>query len=192
MASISDVLSTIQNGVVAVNNLTKQINGSFNSIVRSFNGRVGVVTPTQGDYPTSLIPGTTTNDSAIAGNIGQFITATSSAVSMTSTVGINLTSIDLTAGDWDITAGFFGNGSGTPVVSDYWCSINTVTATNVNTQGQAFRVRGFNMTDPVILAGAGPLRASISGNTTYFLNAQVTFAPGTFSTTGIIRARRIR
>src|SRR5262249_4488367 len=40
--------------------------------VASFKTRTGAVVPVQGDYPTSLIPGTTTNDNAAAGNIGEY------------------------------------------------------------------------------------------------------------------------
>src|SRR6266702_3084643 len=36
MASLSDVLSTVQNGVVAFNNLTIQMKGSFNNISSQF------------------------------------------------------------------------------------------------------------------------------------------------------------
>lgn len=54
---------------------------------------------------TSGVIGTTTNDSAAAGSVGEVISSTvlfASAVSLTTGVGANLTSISLTAGDWDV------------------------------------------------------------------------------------------
>jgi hypothetical protein len=139
------------------------------------------------------VQGTNTNDSAAAGDIGEIISAGPTAsASLTTATNTNITSITLSAGDWDITAGYSASGSSTPVATDIWVSINTVTATNVNTAGQNFRARGWNMTDPVTAGTLGPLRVSLAGSTTYYLNCNVAFSPGTFTVTGIIRARRVR
>lgn len=136
--------------------------------------------------------GTNTNDNAATGYVGEFISATATTGTLTTATNTNITSIALGAGDWDITAGYSASGSSTPVTSDIWISINTVTATNVNTAGQSFRFRGTNLTDPVTSGTLGPLRVSLTGSTTYYLNCSVTYTPGTFAVTGIIRARRVR
>lgn len=139
------------------------------------------------------ISGTNTNDDAASGYIGEFASSTVAA-GLTSGVATNITSIPLGPGDWDITAGYTGIGSGIPSVTDIWISINTVTATGVNTAGQSFRVRGMTLVDPVASGTLGPLRASLTGSTTYYLNTTCTFTGGgaTFTVTGIIRARRVR
>lgn len=49
------------------------------------------------------IPGTGTNDSAAAGNVGQILSATGTLSSVTNATSINGTSISLTPGDWDVT-----------------------------------------------------------------------------------------
>jgi len=57
MASLSDILSTIQNGVTAINNLTRQMSGSLlniagqisaitSSYVKSLNGKTGIISLT--------------------------------------------------------------------------------------------------------------------------------------------------
>lgn len=140
------------------------------------------------------LSGTNTNDNAAAGYVGEFTSATATTATLTTNVATNITSIALGAGDWDITAGYSASGSGTPSVTDIWVSINTVTATGVNTAGQSFRVRGMTLTDPVAAGTLGPLRVSLTGSTTYYLNTTCVYTGGgaTFALTGIIRARRVR
>ena len=57
-----------------------------------------------GTVSSSSLVGTTTNDSAAAGVVGQYISSYVSATSVptTNTWG-DLTSVSLTAGDWDVT-----------------------------------------------------------------------------------------
>jgi hypothetical protein len=163
------------------------------TFVTSFKSRTGAITPAQGDYTSDLIPGTTTNNNATAGNIGELISSSVSSISLTTNTPKDFTSISLTAGDWDVSAGVTFNGSSNPSVTDTWASINLVTATPVNTAGQAFRTRGFTMTDPSISGVMGPVRMSLSSTTTIFMSGQATFSTGTFGvTTAILRARRVR
>src|SRR5690349_16625741 len=65
---------------------------------------------------TSLA-GTATNDDAAAGKIGEYIESevlSGSAVSLTTNTAANITSISLTAGDWDVWgAAVYQLGSGT-------------------------------------------------------------------------------
>lgn len=148
-----------------------------------------------GTSPTITTPnivGTATNDSASAGSVGEFSSSTVTTGTLTTATDTNITSISLTAGDWDLSAGYSAVGSSNPSVTDIWVSINTVTAANVNTAGQSFRIRGITMADPVSSGTLGPLRVSLAGTTTYYLNTAVTYTGGTFAVTGIIRARRVR
>lgn len=138
------------------------------------------------------LSGTNTNDSAATGYVGEFTSATATTGTLTSTTATNVTSLALSAGDWDITAGYTAAGSSSPSVTDIWVSINTVTATGSNTAGQQFRVRGMTLTDPVAAGTLGPLRVSLTGSTTYYLNTTCVYTGGTFAVTGIIRARRVR
>jgi hypothetical protein len=140
------------------------------------------------------LPGEPSNGSAAAGEIGEFSSSAVTTGTLTTSTPTNVTSITLAAGDWDITAGYNASGGTNPSVTDIWVSINTVTATNVNTAGQSFRVRGMTLTDPVAAGTLGPLRVSLAGSATYYLNCQVAYSGSgaTFTVSGIIRARRVR
>lgn len=141
---------------------------------------------------TGGIIGTTTNNNADAGRVGEFVSATSGTVALTDNTNTNITSISLTAGDWDVEAGIIFTGTGSTTATELWASINTVTATNVFTPGQCIRFRGTTLTDPLLGFPVGTLRVSLSGTTTYYLNAFARFAMSTLTAQGILRARRVR
>lgn len=164
---------------------------NLRSALTDETGTGGAVFATSPTITTPNIVGTATNNDASAGSVGELITSTSGAVGLSGS-GTNVTSIALTAGDWDIEAGVIFSGTGTTTVTDAFASINTVTGTNTFTQGQCFRIRGQTFTDPLFGAAIGPLRVSIAGTTTYYLNAQAVIGASTFSCTGVLRARRIR
>ena len=84
--------------------------------------------------------GTTTNDSAAAGHVGEYIQSvivSGSAVALTSTTPANLTSISLTAGDWVVDAVFQFTGNAATTVTYLIGSISTTSATLDNTAGAA-------------------------------------------------------
>src|SRR5260221_11377663 len=86
--------------------------------------------------------GSTTNDSAVAGNIGEIVTATlatGSAVVLTTNTTANVTSISLTAGDWDVTGTVvFKFGAITSYTNLVGGTSNT--SESFGTQGTAFDV----------------------------------------------------
>jgi len=142
--------------------------------------------------------GTTTNDNATAGNVGEFVSSTvnsGSAVSLTTNVAANITSISLTAGDWDVFIDAYFSFAGTTSVTNMQTSISTISATISQTPGnwgvvqQAASVP--TAANPTNL-GAGPVRLSLSGTTTVFLVVQATFTVAATSAYGIISARRVR
>jgi prepilin-type processing-associated H-X9-DG protein len=137
------------------------------------------------------IPGEPSNGAAAAGEVGEPI-ANSGAATLVSATPTNLTSITLTAGEWEITAGFVANGNGTTNMSDLWVSINTVTATGAFIAGQAYRMRGFTQVDPASASPVGNLKVNLSAPATYYLNAQSVFTGTAVTVTGTIRARRGR
>lgn len=139
--------------------------------------------------------GTTTNDSAAAGYVGQEIISTvtragGATIALTTTVAANITSVSLTAGDWDVS-GFIGFATGTTTnmtLADG--SISTVSATagiplfHVNTQGVTQAADSF--------VWMAPQRVSLSATTTYYLVGSATFGSSTVSAYGTLRARRMR
>lgn len=141
---------------------------------------------------------TATNDNANAGNVGEVISSTvvsGSAITLTTGVIANVTSITLTPGDWDITADGVYTGGATTTVSFLDSSISTTSATTNTAPGfrgniSYFGSAPFNLVDQhVWMANA---RASLTASTTYFLTARANFGTAGCSAYGIISARRRR
>ena len=143
--------------------------------------------------------GTTTNDSATALRVGEIVTSTvtaASPVTLTTSTPANVTSISLTAGDWDVsaTSGFIGD-SATSVNYSLGC-ISATSATVDSTVG--YRAAQVTAGDTIytylsqISFTIGPLRISLAGTTTYYLVAQASFGVGANYAFGNLRARRVR
>lgn len=139
---------------------------------------------------TKGIVGTTTNNSASAGYVGEYVSSTnSSGTSISNGIDTNITSITLTAGDWNV----FGNITvvGTGAVLSYisgWTSTTSATQPTVaNYNGIALPTN----TASTIGAAAPPLRLSLSGTTTVYLSTRVG-TTGTATGYGVIWARRAR
>lgn len=151
----------------------------------------GSITPTQ----TGGIIGTTTNNSANTGSIGEYVSSqvTAPSTGLTTGTAANVTSISLTAGDWDVSGAVFVNqGSGT-TLSLVQASINTTSATN---QGPTTGYCTYLQTTFTTSGGCGTpvptLRLSLASTTTVYLVVAATFAISTAGAGGFLRARRAR
>lgn len=158
----------------------------------TFNGDIAFTsTSTQG------IVGTTTNDSAATGNVGQYTESviSSPASAPTSTQWGDLTSISLTAGDWDVTAiatCILNGGTATvrPQVGISTTSGNSATGL----------IDGSNWVwapaSPASTANASAAvpsyRMSLSATTTVYLKVQFGYSAGTPQFQGRLSARRVR
>jgi hypothetical protein len=139
------------------------------------------------------VQGTGTSDSAPAGYVGEYIVSNvTTPTSVTSSTQINLTTITLTAGDWDVTGAIKYIGVGT--ISDSYAGISTVTgdtsqnnfATSTWSRHQLTYAAGANPTET-----PAPLRLSLTGPTTVYLVGYCTFT-STCTAIGILRGRRMR
>ena len=131
--------------------------------------------------------GTTTNDNASAGQVGEYVSATPSAYTVTTTVS-NPTSISLTAGDWDVTVVTSGGGAGATATASR-IGINT-TASTMGNQSEDF-LPFINDTVNGISAGMFTKRISLSATTTVYAS-QKTDAGTTVFQTCVLSARRRR
>ena len=138
--------------------------------------------------------GTATNDSASAGNVGEYVTAnlaSSSAVTFSSSVPVNITSTPLAAGDWDVSGITYVSLGGAASGSQGVTSLSTTSATQagIDSGAQAYQAAfTANLNQTV----APPTtRFSLSGTTTVYLVSQLTLT-GTVNGWGRIRARRVR
>jgi len=149
------------------------------------------ITPSQ----TSGIVGTTTNNNANAGSVGEYVTNTTTGTSLPVNTGASVASISLTAGDWDVEGIIQTVPAGTTTQS--------LIATGISTSSTAFQVLSgsfLNIQELAVSVSAGlnialatpRTRISLSSTTTIYLVAQVNYAVSTLTCNGFIRARRVR
>jgi hypothetical protein len=140
---------------------------------------------------TAGIVGTTTNNNANAGSVGEYASNTGSGVALTSAVTANATSVSLTAGDWDVSGTVQFVPAGTTTIAGIASGISTTSATLGG-------VGSFNSTQATHTTGAAQmqstpvLRLSLATTTTVYLVANSTFGVSTMSVNSLIRARRVR
>ena len=138
---------------------------------------------------TSGIIGTTTNDNAAAGSVGEFVTSAVSAVAITTATATNVTSISLTAGDWDLWGNVFTNPAAGTTQSLLAAGISTSTAA-FPTQ---YTLLPYTAIASVNVGTTAPnIRLSLSGTTTVYLVASVSYAVSTLTISGTLSARRAR
>jgi hypothetical protein len=156
--------------------------------------KVSGVTVSAGQYP-----GETTTGSATAGNVGEVISSNilvASGVSLSTGTAANITTITLTAGDWDISAQVYFNGTATTAVAGLRGSVSTTSATenlvspNFGAVGYASGTIALATTDTAF--AIAPIRQSLSGSQQFWLVGFASFSASTCKAYGVIRARRIR
>lgn len=145
----------------------------------------------------SRLLGTTTNDSALTGYVGEVQTASvssGSAVSLTTAVAANVTSISLTAGDWDVWGNVSFTGNASTTVTFLQGSVSTtsaaINATNVMTVSSPNGTFWYANNQPNTVCP--PVRVSINSTTTVYLTTYAEFAVSTNGAYGSITARRRR
>lgn len=160
----------------------------------------GSITPSQ----TAGIVGTTTNNNANAGSVGEYVCAqvtnggspigcqtnSGTPVSLTSGTPGNITSVSLTAGDWDVSGAISFLPNSSTAIQLHATAVGTTSAS----LGNDYQAALYS-----IAAGTGVprqispvVRISISSTTTVYLVGQANFTTSTLTAYGFIRARRVR
>jgi len=145
------------------------------------------------------LPGTSTNDNASAGNVGEYIASdvpSGSAVSLTTTAPINVTSISLTAGDWNVSFVPHFKGAASTVVTYLQGSISTTTGTP-GTADDSISTAYFGSPTPFgtvfdMTTSVHNYRVSLSTTTTIYAVAAAGFNTSTLTAFGKLFARRVR
>jgi hypothetical protein len=150
-----------------------------------------------GTANASQIIGTTTNDSASAGRIGEYISssvASGSAVSLTNATAADVTSVSLTAGDWDVDGlvAFTLNAATTMTIIAGWVSTTSATQPTLPNAGGMFLSQNSFTTGVGQAHPTGSIRMSLASTTTVYLGARANFAVNTCAAYGFIGARRVR
>ena len=140
------------------------------------------------------IKGTAAAGNAPAGYVGEFVTSNvpaASAVNMPSSTSTNITTISLTAGDWDVWGNIqFTSGGGQFLTSEYgWINLTSVTVPDPSSYNSiaaaTTAVSSISFNVPII-------RVNVSTTTTVYLTGLVVFGTSTANACGNLSARRIR
>jgi hypothetical protein len=176
--------------------------GSTNYISFSTNGtsrgRIKDTGVFEWDYQI-IGKGTATNDSAGAGYIGEAVSSIVAFTNITtSSVYFDITSISLTAGDWDISILVdFYRSSSTFTSTAFEAGIGTASGTNGAGLVTGSSNTVFSAIAPITFLHYSPsiasYRVSIASTTTYYLKGYcAVFTVGNPQVSGRISARRVR
>jgi len=157
----------------------------------TFGGTLGVTgafTPGQ----TTGIVGTTTNNNAQAGSVGEYVESVVANVSFTTSggPGNNITSISLTAGDWDVSL--------TCIIENNGATITTsqITTSKYSGADNTDRVYGSNWIYTYLTGSIGgtisPYRVSVSSSQTVYAKWAWSYSAGTPYMNCRLSARRVR
>jgi len=176
--------------------------GTGDNVLATAPSLVGDVTLSTGNLVTGTsgkgIQGTTTNNNAAAGVVGEYVSSTvtpASLLALTSPTALDITSISLTAGDWDV-AGIIGFGgiSGTSVVAFVSANASSISAAISPSIGiQVLMDSSTQISTVADMTAALPVyRYSLAATTTIYLVARASYTTGSIGAYGTISARRIR
>lgn len=146
---------------------------------------------------TNGIVGTTTNNNAIAGRVGEYISTSipvsGVGINLVDSVAANIGSISLTAGDWDVSGNVYvassGGGAG---FNQFYCWINNASTTLPDLSYVAVIYPATASIMPQGGLVVPPRRYSVAGPTTIYLSVFTGFASGTMKGYGNLQARRVR
>lgn len=137
------------------------------------------------------IKGTNTNDAAAAGYVGEYVSSTYSGTSVSNNTTADMTSISLTAGDWDV----HGSVSFSPAATTNITRLQGgVSATSATIESPSARdARAASVPGAVVIEMALPIRRiSIASTTTIYLVTFQSFTVSTMTSSGLLQARRVR
>jgi hypothetical protein len=192
-------------GIYTSNNATQSTNSTTGAITTlggigvtgnaNIGGAVGVGSTLQVGGLATLaggIQGVTNGSNAAAGNVGEYQSVTvSTAVSLTTTTYINIASLSLTAGDWDVQGVVDYLPAASTVIGEQVASISTASAT---TGGLGFTaaIAGAVVTGTGHVIPTPVSRLSLTTTTTVYLVGWASFNTSTCTAQGFLSARRIR
>jgi len=175
--------------------------GFTGGVVTTFTGTGSTVRQNQPTINQANLVGTTTNDNAAAGSVGQLletIVLIGSAVTLTTATAANMTSVSLTAGDWDVWGEIWFTGGGTTLLQRADAAI-TSTSALIPTAPASTTSQILNFGSASAFGSIGPpvfvvsqTRITIASTTTIYLPVRAYFTVSTCSAYGMIAARRVR
>jgi hypothetical protein len=143
------------------------------------------------------ITGVTNGGDANVGSVGEYMSASVGSVTTGLTTGVtkNITTLSLSAGDWDVWGTVILGLAATTTSNQFTGGINTTSATLPGVASGAYSSIAATLTaggNPSVALAVGPLRVNVASPTTVYLVANATFATSTAGAYGFIGARRRR
>jgi len=186
-------------GAGAVTFLTTPSSANLRSLITDETGTGAAVFGTSPTITTPVIMGVTGGSNAISGEEGEYISsivASGSAVSMTTGTGVNITSVSLTAGDWDVVGMMFFTSAASTNIKQLIGGFSTTSAT-LALLGDRIGITSYSsagVTPGVLHCGTPSVhtRFNLTSTTTVYLIGQPTFSADTLTAWGSIQARRVR
>lgn len=167
------------------------------------NAAIGGTTPAAGKFTTlqatgaitpsttAGIVGTTLADNANAGSVGEYQSASPTGNAMASGTIQNAASLNLSAGDWDVSGTVQFLPTGVTSFGTLIAGISTVSST-IGSVGTS-NVLQFTMSNDAACHIPTPtVRINVSVSTNVFLVAEAVWTGGTMTNNAFIRARRVR
>jgi hypothetical protein len=137
-----------------------------------------------------------TSVAAVTSALGQIVTSTAAPATtgLTTNTPANITSVTLTAGDWDVCASYVIEGAGSTSYTLAQAGLSTVSATLPADNLINSRSSGaFVPPTAIYVAAAVPIeRVTVSTSTVVYLVTKAVFTISTAGAGGVITARRIR
>lgn len=180
-------LGTPSSGVAT--NLTGTASGLTAGAVTTNANLTGDTTSSGNATTTSLVSGRTSGSAAAAGKVGELISsviASASTVTITSSnTAQNLTSITLSAGDWDVWGNIYISPGGTIAFSYNWISLTSATLPDTS----LVSLMGVSSTNAVGVT-VPPLVVNVSGSTIVYISTKTSFSVSATFHGGIYARRR--
>lgn len=188
-------------GIASINGDTTSAQIITGSSGVSCSTTSGTTTCSLGSVPTSVVTGTTTNDNATAGNIGEYMSSVvqyASAITINNNAQSNIASIILTAGDWDVTAIACVQNTGSATSTSVVEACVSTSSTTCSGGSAGFGNNWILSNPGVSLVNADwcldipALRESLASSTTLYMNIPINGLSGGTAGYGRLTARRVR
>ena len=182
-------------GVTSITGTTNQViaNQPSGAVILSLPQNIGTTSSPQFNAvsfsdTTHGIVGTITNNDAIAGYVGRFLTATtgpSPGVTLTTSTSADVITLSLPAGDWDVWGNVLCSGAGLNMsFAAIWLSLSSATLPSAYLRNSISQAAFSTFS-----TSAPQLRISLPSTTTIYLSTQAIFSSGSVSAFGTINAR---